>query len=95
MPSSGQLRPQFTQYCYRAGLAATATGQLVAGITQTVFTVLPSPAPAALQTLVQFTSVAAVSRIDGYIYNSFSPQCDLQWSGVRIGATVAERGLVP
>ena len=74
MPSSGQLRPQFTQYCYRAGLAATATGQLVAGITQTVFTVLPSPAPApaALKTLAQFTSVAVVSRIDGYIYSSFS-----------------------
>ena len=68
MPSSGQLRPQFTQHCYRAGLAATATGQLVAGITQTVFTVLPSPAPATLQTLAQFTSVSAVSRIGGYIY---------------------------
>ena len=55
--------------CY-AGLAATATGQLVAGITQTVFTVLssPAPAPAALQTLAQFTSVSAVSRIGRYIY---------------------------
>ena len=84
------------QYCYCDGLAAAATGQLVAGITQTVFTaVLPSPAPATLQTLAKFTSsLCSIWNRWMYLQQLQSP-CDLQWCTHRCPRSRALVLLVP
>ena len=76
-------------------LAAAATGQLVAGITQTVFTVLPSPAPATLQTLAKFTSsLCSIWNRWMYLQQLQSP-CDLQWCTHRCPRSRALVLLVP